>query len=188
MRRLSSQIIESTKKLRKVFPVNLIWMPFLLFLMVNTMSELKPEKLHVEFKEPVEKNGPLSPRMYTLTHSDRTGDLFLTIGPEVNRSQISGLYTRFMRDEVLAEWVVEGDDAKLIVHCHVSGGLAFGPAGWRYSIFKQHLPMVISAFRYGDRGLFDAYQGLDKSRVFVHFHAVQDRYNTIEDWGPIEKY
>jgi hypothetical protein len=176
------------KKFRKVFSKNLILMPFLIGLMVNTMSELRPEKLHVEFKEGVEVNGPLSPRMYTLTHSDRTGDLFLTIGPEYNRSQISGLYTRLMRDEVLAEWFVEGNDAKLIVHCHVSGGLVFGPAGWRYSIFKQHLPMVISAFRYGDRGLFAAHEGLSKSIVFVHFHAVQERFNIIEDWGPIENY
>jgi len=176
------------KKFRKVFSKNLIWMPFLIIFMGNTMSELKPEKLHVEFNEGVEENGPLSPRTYTLTHSDRTGDLFLTIGPEYDRAQISGLYTRLMRDEVLAEWVVEGNDAKLIVHCHVSGGLVFGPASWRMSIFKQHLPMVISAFRFCDRGLFAAYQDLNKSRVYIQFHAVQQRFNIIEDWGPIENY
>ena len=48
--------------------------------------------------------GPLTPRRYTLTHSDSTDDLFLTIAPEVNQRQVSSWYTRLMRDEVVAEW------------------------------------------------------------------------------------
>jgi hypothetical protein len=48
-------------------------------------------------------------RCYTLTHSDTTGELFLTIGPDFDRAQISGLYTRLMRDEVLAEWREDED-------------------------------------------------------------------------------
>lgn len=39
------------------------------------------------------------PRAYTLTHSDRTGDLFLSIGPKHDEAQVAGLYTRLMRDE-----------------------------------------------------------------------------------------
>jgi hypothetical protein len=68
------------------------------------MSRLKPEKLHVRFAPSTTADGPVVPRRYTLTHSDVTGDLFLTIGPAYDHKQISGLYTRFMRDEVLAEW------------------------------------------------------------------------------------
>ena len=64
------------------------------------MSRLNPAKLHITFREGAAPDGPLIPRRYTLTHSDQTGDLFLTIGPEVNHAQISGWYTRLMRDEV----------------------------------------------------------------------------------------
>ena len=42
---------------------------------------LRPEKLHVGPAEGSIADGPVTPRCYTLTHSDTTGDLFLTIGP-----------------------------------------------------------------------------------------------------------
>jgi hypothetical protein len=73
------------------------------------MSRLDPRKLHVQFAPGVMPQGPLAPRRYTLTHSDSTGDLFLTVAPEVDRKQIAGWYTRLMRDEVLAEWQ-EGEE------------------------------------------------------------------------------
>ena len=107
--------------------------------------------LHVTFASGATANGPLTPRRYTLTHSDATGDLFLTIGTEYDRVQIAGWYTRLMRDEVLAEWQA-GEPPVLHVHCHVSGGLVFGTAGWRASIFRQHMPMVLQAFRRVTRG------------------------------------
>ncbi len=68
------------------------------------MGRLKPEQVHVRFGPGVIPASPIAPRRYTLTHSDATGDLFLTVAPEVDRKQISGWYTRLMRDEVLAAW------------------------------------------------------------------------------------
>ncbi len=44
------------------------------------MSNFNPEKLFVTYKDGVTATGPIIPRRYTLTHSDVTGDLFLTIG------------------------------------------------------------------------------------------------------------
>ena len=123
------------------------------------------------------------PRRYTLTHSDATGDLFLTIGADYDEEQISGVYTRLMRDEVLAEWHEEAGMPALHVHCHVSGGIILGGAGWRYRIFQHELPLVLEAFRYGDRDLFDARPELDQAPIQIHFHAVQKQYNKVEDWG-----
>ena len=65
------------------------------------MTRLRLEKLHVQFAAGVAPDGPITPRRYTLTHSDATGDLYLTIGPDYDRRQISGVYTRLLRDEVL---------------------------------------------------------------------------------------
>lgn len=154
----------------------------------DTMSKLNPDKLNVRFQDGSSREGPVDPRKYTLTHSDTTGDLFLTIAPEYNRPQISGWYTRLMRDEVLAEWVVDGDEHALNVHCHVSGGLVFGPAGWRDSIFKQHLPMVIESFYYGDRYFIESNPALGESKIIVHFHSSKDKYNRIEEWGLLNDY
>jgi hypothetical protein len=147
------------------------------------MSRLKPDKLHVEFAFGAEPERPTTPRRYTLTHSDATGDLLLTIGAEYERKQISGWYTRLMRDEVLAEWQEDEDGPALHVHCHVSGGLVVGPAGWRDAIFRQELPLVLEALRFGDRALFESQPALDRSPIWIHFHASQSRYNRTEKWG-----
>ena len=95
------------------------------------MTRLNPEKLHVTFLPGMNAGSLETPRYYTLTHSDTTGDLFLSIGPTYHKKQISGLYTRLMRDEVLAEFKNDSEEASLSVYCHVSGGFVFGRAKWR---------------------------------------------------------
>jgi hypothetical protein len=152
------------------------------------MRELNPSKLHVTFREGTSLRDPNLPRRYTLTHSDSTGDLFLTIGAEYDRRQISGYYTRLMRDEVLAELKNDGQDVSLHIYCHVSGGLVFGPAGWRNGIFHHHMRMVLEALRYGERELFSAHPELDEAKILVHFASNHDRYNKVEDWGQFQSY
>ena len=153
------------------------------------MGRLRPEKLLVRLAEGVSADVPLMPRRYTLTHSDRTGDLFLTIGPEFDEQQTSGWYTRLMRDEVLAEWLEqEGEGPSLHVYCHVSGGLVFGSTLFRDAIFRQELPLVLECFRYGDRELFDAHPELDGALIRVHFDSHRRRYRRVERWGTPADY
>lgn len=152
------------------------------------MGHLNPEKLHVNFLQGIGPEAPVFPRRYTLTHSDMTGDLFLTIGSDYDKKQISGWYTRFMRDEVLAEWKVGQDKPSLHVYCHVSGGLVFGRADWRYAIFQSELSLVLEAIRYGDRTLFAANPELDHAPIWTHFQASQPSYNKIEQWGVPANY
>jgi hypothetical protein len=141
------------------------------------MSRLNPAKLHVCFLPGADQEGLLLPRRYTLTHSDATGDLFLAIGPDYDRAAISGLYTRLMRDEVLAEWQRTARGPSLHLYCHVSGGLSFGPAGWRYRIFQHELPLVDTAD-----------PALDAAPIWVHFRATQRRYQLTERWGTPADY
>ena len=147
------------------------------------MSRLIPSKLHVRYMSQPTSKQLVLPRRYTLTHSDATGDLYLTIGPDYDRRQISGIYTRLMRDEVLAEWRQDGEAVALDVYCHVSGGLVFGSAAMRDAIFRRELPLVLEAFRYGDRALFEVAPDMDRSPVWVHFMAGAGRYNRVERWG-----
>jgi hypothetical protein len=148
---------------------------------------LDPCKLHVTFAPGVSSEGPVVPRAYTLTHSDSTGNLFLTVGPTFDCRQTSGWHTRLLRDEVLAEWRTE-DTPWLEVHCHVSGGLLIGSARWRYGIFRNHLPLVIAAFRYGDRELILAEPALDEATIRVRFHSNSLRYDITETWGQLRDY
>ena len=152
------------------------------------MSRLNPGKLHVRTLPGADARGPLVPRRYTLTHSDATGDLYLAIGPDYDRAAIVGWYTRLMRDEVLAEWRQSERGPALHLTCHVSGGLAFGPAGWRYQIFQRELPLVLEALRFGDRGLYEAQPALDDAPIWVHFRATQRRYQRSERWGKSADY
>lgn len=112
------------------------------------MKSLNPEHLHTEFLPGTTNESPLRPRRYTLTHSDRTGQLFLCVGLEYNQRQISRWYTRLMRDEVLAEWKHDDEAYSLWVYLHVSGGIVFGRSGWREAIFRRELPLVLEAIRY----------------------------------------
>jgi hypothetical protein len=152
------------------------------------MKELNPQKLHVTFRGGISANELSLPRRYILTHSDLSGDLFLTIGSDYDQKQISGFYTRLMRDEVLAELKRDALDLALHVYCHVSGGSVFGGTRLRYEILHHHMRMVLEAFHYGDRELVTAHPELDQANVWVHFNSNHKRYDLVENWGLVQTY
>ncbi|UCC19536.1 MAG: staygreen family protein [Promethearchaeota archaeon] len=139
------------------------------------MTNFNPEKLHVLHQIPNEFNKVIIPRKYTLTHSDSTGDLFLTIGKDYDIDQISNLYTRFMRDEVIAEWLPKNNHYELHLYVHVSGGLIFGWARLRDKIFRNHLPLVLQTIVFGDKKLFEEFPSLKESQIFVHFKSTHKK-------------
>jgi len=152
------------------------------------MGHLNPKKLHVAYLTGTRPEHTGLSRRYTLTHSDLTGHLFLTVGDDYDKKQISGLYTRFMRDEVLAELIENENHMEFRVYCHVSGGLVAGRASWRYNIFRSELPLVLEAIRYGDRTLFERHPELDSALVLVHFESTDSRFDKVEDWGTMLQY
>ena len=152
------------------------------------MTRLTPEKLHVKFLSGINPDSSEIPRHYTLTHSDFTGDLFLAIGQCYDTKQTSKLYTKLMRDEVLAELRKDSHGYSLNVYCHVSGGLVFGRAKWRYEIFQSELSLALEAIRYGDKLLFDIDPAFDLVPVVVHFKSSNKRYNKTEMWGSLGDY
>lgn len=152
------------------------------------MASLNREKLHTTCRESLEKNKDFIPRKYTLTHSDTTGELYLTIDCDYDYNQISGFYTRFMRDEILAEWQRNQEKDELHVFAHVSGGIVFGWAALRYRIFKHHMSTVLQAIREGDPQLFKNFPFLDDAPIFVHFLSKNKKYNKIEKYGTLKDY
>ncbi len=152
------------------------------------MGVLGLEKLRVKFLGGVDSHGPVDGRCYTLTHSDFSGDLFLSIGLEFDAKTISGFYTRLMRDEVLAEWLKEEGKYLLHVYCHVSGGIIIGTAGWRDSIFRKELPLVLRCICNGDKGLFCLHPSLKNADIFVHLKSSNKKFNKVEQWGTPKQY
>jgi hypothetical protein len=151
------------------------------------MKRLNPRKLHVSYLTDATPGNLILPRRYTLTHSDITGKLFLTINNAYDTKQIAGLYTKLMRDQVLAEFTKE-EGFVLNVYCHVSGGFVLGTAKLRYAIFHHELPLVLEAIRFGDRNLFEKIPNLDRTPVFIHFQSTDNRFNKVENWGTMADY
>ena len=152
------------------------------------LSHLSLETLNIKYLNDVNPKGPITPRCYTLTHSDFTGKLLLSIGNEFDKKAISGLYTKIMRDEVLAEWLKEENNFSLHVYCHVSGGIVIGRAGWRYSIFRREMPLVLKAICQGDKDLFVSNPVLENSPIFIHFQSSNKKYKKVEIWGTPKDY
>lgn len=151
------------------------------------MSTLNRQKLHVTIDQKIMDQSGLTPRRYTLTHSDRTGDMFLKIARTYDQEAISGWYTKLMRDEVLGEWQ-DDRQPSLHIHCHVSGGLVLGPAKWRDNIFRGHLPLALEAICTGDMPFLTSQARFQAAPVMVHFHAKQNTLDRVEEWGTVKDY
>lgn len=147
------------------------------------MKRLNPDKLHVEFRTGVTMTEPVIGRKYTLTHSDITADIFLTIGLQFAYDKVN-----VMRDEVLAEWRTNNGFPFLYVYVYVDG--QFGPAvsAVRNAIFRRELPLALEAIRYGDRRFFAAHPEFDNAPVWIHFDSTNPEYNRFENWGTPNDY
>ncbi len=147
------------------------------------LSTLDPAKLKVEYCGGITSSGPIFPRRYTLTHSDTTGELFLTLAPNYAYNKIKPL-----RDEVLGEWRYYNNKYVFYASVYVDG--EFGPdqAERRNSIFIRELPLALSAIRYGDSAFFAANPILKNAPIYVYFDSSISTYNRMEYWGPFSEY
>ena len=147
------------------------------------MSKLNPEKLSVEYRDGVNYVRPVVGRKYTLTHSDDTGELFLTIGQTYAYEKITE-----MRDEVLAEWrVFNGRELYLFVYVYVGD---YGPVvnKKRDEIFRKELPLALEAILFGDRQFLWSHYDLTNAAVCIHFDSKDKKYNQFEYWGKVKDY
>lgn len=147
------------------------------------MSRLDPEKLYVEFREGVTATEPVMPRCYTLTHSDITAELFLTIGNEYAYDLITK-----MRDEVLGEWDSRRCTYQYMVYLYVDSDLGNGLTAIRDNIFRKELPLALEAIRYGDSLFFNKHKELDRVPIIVIFLSADPSYRRVENWGTFSDY
>ena len=114
------------------------------------MSDFNKEKLNIVFADDIDNDGAIIPRRYTLTHSDETGELFLSIGKYYDYSKVGEL-----RDEVLGCWSCDENNLYylrlevLLDTCSDEEKIAI-----RNKIFRNELSMVIKAIIYGEREFF----------------------------------
>ena len=151
----------------------------------NNMNKLNPERLSVEYRDGVNATEPVISRHHTLTHSDDTGELFLTIGTQFAWDKVN----KDMRDEVIGEWKTNGYyiyyNANVMVNIE---GQDFNTAMRRYEVFRRELPLALTAIRYGDRFIFDVYPALDNGLIIVNFISTYPQLNTQEIFGTFSSY
>jgi hypothetical protein len=147
------------------------------------MNRLNPEKLFVEYRDGVTATSPLFPRKYTLTHSDRTAELFLTIGYDYAYDKITE-----QRDEVLGEWTNSKYGLLYSTYVYVDSPTnpAFTPK--RDEVFRRELPLALEAIRYGDAPLFKSNPYLDNIPIITYFVSSDPYYNRMEYWGTFLDY
>ena len=146
------------------------------------MAKFVPEKLLVEVKDDIDINNKKD-RKYTLTHSDTTGNLFLTIGKNYDYNK-----TNETRDEVLAEWKQIDGQYILIVYQQVSADSSLSKTIIRDKIFREELPLALMGIVYGDKEFLNNNSELYKSKVVVNFKSDIPKYNKIEEWGIVLDY
>jgi len=150
---------------------------------VDCLVHFNPEKLSVEYMDGVTTTEPIIPRRYTLTHSDVTGDLFLTIG-----NHYAWKKTNPMRDEVLGEWNSDGISIYYCVFIYIDNG-QFQPtiAAKRNEIFRRELPLALTAIKYGDRFLFSAFPHLAQAPIIINFMSAYPQFARQENWGSFHR-
>jgi len=147
------------------------------------VKELNSQKVFVQYRDIMEPYGPVMGRLYTITHSDITADLFVFVAPEYADDQITK-----MRDEVRIAWELYKEGIALIGSVIVDGDGVAGNASIRNKIFYNEMPTALQALRQADRFLFDKEPDLENTPVLIQFISNNPEYNKTYDFGVIGIY
>ena len=145
--------------------------------------EFTPDKLETTLMSPTTEDGAIEDRKYTLTHSDTTGMMFLTIANEYDYNAIN--YD--LRDEILGAWK-ESDTSYILFFYAYVGNLSYADALYRYNIFKSHIDSALQAIIYGDRMLLSKYPELLNTPIYIKFDSSIPVFNNYEFYGFVMDY
>jgi hypothetical protein len=149
------------------------------------MSLFNPSKLSVTLMPPITPSRPIEGRRYTLTHSDQTGQLFLTIGPNYETTMIDNK----LRDEVIAEWLPFNGEYKLFGRVHISSGEYDEKyAKVRFMIFQKELSLAIKAIVYGDQTFYCYFPWLLDAPIYIQFDSIYPAYHQVMYYGTPRQY
>ncbi|KGX84923.1 staygreen family protein [Pontibacillus marinus] len=141
-------------------------------------------RLYVQYRPDIQHTTAYDLRKYTLTHSDITGDLFLTVSTEYAFDQVND-----MRDEVLGEWIptlqgilfrgeaLVGDETIPLTQQKI-----------RYEIFNREMSTALQGIFYGERWLLEMNPALLASPVYILFVSNHPEYSGFRYFGKVNDY
>ena len=146
------------------------------------MSEFDSSRVHSEFRQGITTTSPIYNRAYTVTHSDETGELFITIGTEHAYDKVDEL-----RDEVLLR--IQQLDGKLMFY----GTVLINEEGdqrnatMRNEIFLKEMPIAIEGMKAADRAMWEQNPMLLDLPVCIWFQSSDPEYNQFYDFGKLRE-
>lgn len=147
------------------------------------MRNLNPQKVFVQYRDEMKPYEPVMNRKYTITHSDRTAELFVFVANNYAKDQITS-----MQDEVRVAWVHYQNQLILFGSVMVDDEYSEGNTYIRNNIFYREMPTALQALRQADRFLFENVPDSDNTPVLIHFISSNPSYNRIYDFGAIGTY
>lgn len=147
------------------------------------MKKMDSSRVHGELRDRVSPVSPILGRKYTVTHSDETGELFVTIGRQFADDKIGEL-----RDEVLLVFENTETGTVLLGEVLVSDEeMNFAPER-RNEIFLREMPKALQAVRIADARLYQAKPELDFITILIWFRSDDPKYNKLYDFGQMKEY
>ncbi|PYZ94942.1 hypothetical protein CR194_05335 [Salipaludibacillus keqinensis] len=138
-------------------------------------------KLSVTFIPPATFCNPVLQRKYTLTHSDETGELFLSVGLTFDNNAID----MTMRDEVIAEWKQDRNGLMILKGCAFVDAGMFDEqtASIRYTIFKREMALALMGMINGDSAFFPCHPTLLDSPIFIQYVSIFPQFHHVSYEG-----
>lgn len=136
--------------------------------------------VYPEFRDYIGVTG----RKYTITHSDNTGDLFVTIGREYAYDKVN----QVIRDEVLISWHEENGHNYLFGSVFVDGDELERNAEMRYEIFNQEMPKANKAMIEADIHLFEQFPELMNADILINFDSEDRKLSKVGYFGKVRDY
>lgn len=147
------------------------------------MRSKRNRQVFVEYRDNVTVLAPIENRTYTMTHSDETGDLYVTIGTKYAKDK-----TNELRDEVYLKWITMNNKPLLHGEVLVDGEGVTGNSGIRNNIFRREMPLALQAIYFADEPFFDANPSLKSTPVLIDFKSSDAKYNKLYSYGVIGNY
>lgn len=147
------------------------------------MKTIDPSKVITEMRDYVTPHEPIMGRRYTMTHSDETADLYVTIGKGYAEDQVEEI-----RDEVRMQFEDTENGLILMGEVLIDGDGVEGRKEIRNDIFAREMDIALQAIRYADQKLFQCMPELDEIPVLIWFRSMDPEYNKLYDYGTMSEY
>lgn len=147
------------------------------------MKELNPTKVFVQYRDRMKPYGPVMNRLYTITHSDITAELFVFIAENFAEDQVTS-----ERDEVRISWMHTDKGLMLSGYVLVDNQEVKGNSFKRNKIFYEEMPVALQALRQADRFMFVRHPDLDHTPIMIQFISAYPIYDKTYYFGVIGDY